>query len=113
MSPIPYTGGTIGMQCSAQGYIPVSGHLQQQLANMPEFHRPEMPSFTINEDHPLIDSSDMTPEDWQAIAKDIRQNYDRYDGFFIPHGTDTMAFTASALSFMLENLAKPMIVIGS
>ncbi len=110
---VAYTGGTIGMQRSAQGYIPVSGHLQQQLANMPEFHRPEMPDFTIHEYQPLIDSSDMTPEDWQFIANDIRQNYDRYDGFVILHGTDTMAFTASALSFMLENLAKPVIVTGS
>jgi len=110
---VAYTGGTIGMQRSAQGYIPVSGHLQQQLADMPEFHRPEMPDFTIHEYQPLIDSSDMTPEDWQSIAEDIRQNYDRYDGFVILHGTDTMAFTASALSFMLENLAKPVIVTGS
>lgn len=110
---VAYTGGTIGMQRSAQGYIPVSGHLQQQLAAMPEFHRPEMPAFTIHEYDPLIDSSDMTPEDWQSIAEDIRQNYDRYDGFVILHGTDTMAFTASALSFMLENLAKPVIVTGS
>ncbi|MGV3344304.1 asparaginase [Enterobacteriaceae bacterium LUAb1] len=110
---VAYTGGTIGMQRSAQGYVPVSGHLQQQLAQMPEFHRPEMPDFTISEYHPLIDSSDMTPEDWQAIANDIRDNYASYDGFVILHGTDTMAFTASALSFMLENLAKPVIVTGS
>ena len=110
---VAYTGGTIGMQRSAQGYIPVSGHLQQELAKMPEFHRPEMPDFTIHEYQPLIDSSDMTPQDWQSIAEDIRRNYDRYDGFVILHGTDTMAFTASALSFMLENLAKPVIVTGS
>ncbi|AJJ61931.1 asparaginase [Yersinia aldovae] len=110
---VAYTGGTIGMQRSDHGYIPVSGHLQRQLALMPEFHRPEMPDFTIHEYAPLIDSSDMTPEDWQHIANDIQQNYDLYDGFVILHGTDTMAFTASALSFMLENLAKPVIVTGS
>jgi len=110
---VAYTGGTIGMQRSEQGYIPVSGHLQTQLANMPEFHRPEMPDFTIHEYQPLMDSSDMTPEDWQSIAEDIQQNYHLYDGFVILHGTDTMAFTASALSFMLENLAKPVIVTGS
>ncbi|MCU5775764.1 asparaginase [Erwiniaceae bacterium BAC15a-03b] len=110
---VAYTGGTIGMQRSEQGYIPVSGHLQTQLANMPEFHRPEMPDFTIHEYAPLMDSSDMTPEDWQSIAEDIERNYDNYDGFVILHGTDTMAFTASALSFMLENLAKPVIVTGS
>lgn len=110
---VAYTGGTIGMQRSEQGYIPVSGHLQRQLALMPEFHRPEMPDFTIHEYAPLMDSSDMTPEDWQHIAEDIKAHYDDYDGFVILHGTDTMAFTASALSFMLENLGKPVIVTGS
>lgn len=110
---VAYTGGTIGMQRSEQGYIPVSGHLQRQLALMPEFHRPEMPEFTIQEYAPLMDSSDMTPEDWQHIADDIQAHYDDYDGFVILHGTDTMAFTASALSFMLENLSKPVIVTGS
>ncbi|MEW5289181.1 asparaginase [Erwinia papayae] len=110
---VAYTGGTIGMQRSSHGYVPVSGHLQNQLADMPEFHRPEMPDFTIHEYQPLIDSSDMTPQDWQSIADDIKANYDQYDGFVILHGTDTMAFTASALSFMLENLTKPLIVTGS
>ena len=110
---VAYTGGTIGMQRSEQGYIPVSGHLQRQLALMPEFHRPEMPDFTIHEYTPLMDSSDMTPEDWQHIAEDIKAHYNEYDGFVILHGTDTMAYTASALSFMLENLGKPVIVTGS
>ena len=110
---IAYTGGTIGMLKSEQGYIPVSGFLQQQLQQMPEFHRPEMPEFTIHEYSPLIDSADMTPTDWQRIANDIQANYDDYDGFVILHGTDTMAYTASALSFMLENLGKPVIVTGS
>ncbi|GKX56159.1 L-asparaginase 1 [Leminorella grimontii] len=110
---VAYTGGTIGMRHSSQGYVPVSGYLQQQLAKMPEFHREEMPEFVIHEYHPLIDSSDMTPSDWQHIADDICHRYDRYDGFVILHGTDTMAFTASALSFMLENLDKPVIVTGS
>ena len=96
---VAYTGGTIGMQRSDHGYIPVSGHLQRQLALMPEFHRPEMPDFTIHEYAPLMDSSDMTPEDWQHIADDIRDHYDHYDGFVILHGTDTMSYTASALSF--------------
>lgn len=110
---IAYTGGTIGMKQSENGYIPVSGYLQQLLSNMPEFNRPEMPDFTIHEYAPLIDSSDMTPEDWQRIADDIQTNYEKYDGFVILHGTDTMAFTASALSFMLENLSKPVVVTGS
>ncbi|GEA13167.1 asparaginase [Alteromonas sp. KUL49] len=110
---IAYTGGTIGMKPSEQGYVPAAGFLQNTLKNMPEFHRPEMPDFTLHEYDNLIDSSDMNPSDWQRIANDIAANYDNYDGFIILHGTDTMAYTASALSFMLENLSKPVIVTGS
>ncbi len=110
---IAYTGGTIGMRPSAQGYVPAAGFLAKTLANMPEFHRAEMPDYTLHEYDTLIDSSDMSPDDWQQIADDIQTNYDKYDGFIILHGTDTMAYTASALSFMLENLAKPVIVTGS
>lgn len=110
---IAYTGGTIGMKPSSQGYIPVAGFLSDTLAKMPEFHRAEMPAFTLHEYDNLIDSSDMNPADWQRIADDIAENYHKYDGFIILHGTDTMAYTASALSFMLENLAKPVIVTGS
>ena len=110
---IAYTGGTIGMKPSDQGYIPAAGFLSVTLAQMPEFHRPEMPLFTLHEYDNLIDSSDMNPSDWQRIADDIAANYDKYDGFIILHGTDTMAYTSSALSFMLENLSKPVIVTGS
>lgn len=110
---IAYTGGTIGMQKSENGYIPVSGFMQKQLQKMPEFHREEMPKFTLHEYTPLIDSADMVPADWQRIANDILQNYEKYDGFVILHGTDTMAYTASALSFILENLGKPVIITGS
>ncbi|MGB2078816.1 MAG: asparaginase [Vibrio sp.] len=110
---VAYTGGTIGMKKSDHGYIPAEGFMSQQLEAMPEFHRDEMPLFTVHEYEPLMDSSDMTPDDWQHIADDIQANYDKYDGFVILHGTDTMAYTASALSFMLENLAKPVIVTGS
>ncbi|HAU26927.1 MAG TPA: L-asparaginase 1 [Alteromonas australica] len=110
---IAYTGGTIGMKASDQGYIPAAGFLSETLAQMPEFHRPEMPLFTLHEYDNLIDSSDMNPSDWQRIADDIAANYDKYDGFIILHGTDTMAYTSSALSFMLENLSKPVIVTGS
>ena len=110
---VAYTGGTIGMRPSPQGYIPVAGFLSETLAQMPEFHREEMPRFTIHEYDSLIDSSDMQPQDWQQIADDIQVHYEDYDGFIILHGTDTMAYTASALSFMLENLRKPVIVTGS
>ncbi|MEP1384632.1 MAG: asparaginase [Paraglaciecola sp.] len=110
---VAYTGGTIGMRPSPQGYVPAAGFLSKTINNMPEFHRTEMPNFTIHEYAPLIDSSDMSPSDWQQISNDILQNYDKYDGFIILHGTDTMAYTASALSFMLEDLGKPVIVTGS
>lgn len=110
---IAYTGGTIGMQKSKYGYVPVSGYLQKQLLRMPEFHSQEMPNVTIKEYEPLIDSANMTPIEWQMIAYDIEKNYHQYDGFVILHGTDTMAYTASALSFILENLEKPVIVTGS
>ena len=68
--------------------------------------------YTIYEYDPLLDSSDMTMDDWIQIAKDIKSNYDHFDGFVILHGTDTLAYTSSALSFMLENLGKPVIVTG-
>lgn len=110
---IAYTGGTIGMSPTPTGYVPLTGHLQNTLANMPEFHRAEMPEFTLHEYAPLMDSSDMSPEDWNRVAADIQQHYDDFDGFVILHGTDTMAYTASALSFMLQGLNKPVIVTGS
>ncbi|PCH97654.1 MAG: L-asparaginase 1 [Gammaproteobacteria bacterium] len=110
---VAYTGGTIGMKKSDQGYIPVDGHLTESINALPDFHRNEMPEFTINEYQPLIDSSNMTPSDWQRIADDIKSHYDDYDGFVVLHGTDTMAYTSSALSFMFENLCKPIIVTGS
>ena len=110
---VAYTGGTIGMKKSAQGYVPAAGHLSQCVENLPEFFRDEMPRFDIHEYTPLMDSSDMTPSDWVRIARDIERNYHQYDGFVILHGTDTMAYTASALSFMLQDLSKPVIVTGS
>ncbi len=110
---IAYTGGTIGMKPSENGYIPQKQHLTDAIMKMPDFHRKEMPEFTIHEYDPLIDSSNMSPSDWQHIADDIKLHYDEYDGFVVLHGTDTMAYTSSALSFMLENLSKPVIVTGS
>jgi L-asparaginase len=110
---VAYTGGTIGMQKTEHGFVPVAGFLTSYIQSLPEFYREEMPDFTIHEYEPLIDSSDMAPTDWQMIADDIKENYEKYDGFVILHGTDTMAFTASALSFMLQDLSKPVIVTGS
>lgn len=94
-------------------YLPVSGYLKNQITSMPEFYYNNMPDFDIHEYKPLIDSSDITVKNWITIAEDIKQNYDKYDGFVILHGTDTMAFTSSALSFIFENLTKPVILTGS
>ena len=110
---IAYTGGTIGMKKSQQGYIPVEGYITDVVNTLPELFRAEMPEFVINEYCPVIDSSNMKPSDWQTIADDIASVYDDFDGFVVLHGTDTMAYTASALSFMLDNLDKPVIVTGS
>ncbi|MBV7315221.1 asparaginase [Shewanella sp. NIFS-20-20] len=110
---VAYTGGTIGMQKTEHGFAPRSGFFTQHIQTLPEFFHEEMPSFTINEYAPLIDSANMSPSHWQQIANDIKDHYDQYDGFVILHGTDTMAYTASALSFMLQGLGKPVIVTGS
>src|ERR1700726_5043121 len=99
---IAYTGGTIGMKRTRSGYRPEPGYLQRLLAGMPELHNASMPSFTVHEYEPLLDSSNMTPLEWVKIARDIATNYRRFDGFVVLHGTDTMAYTASALPFMLS-----------
>ena len=107
-----YTGGTIGMKAD-----PVDGTLKPFdfsgiLEEVPELRKfaLKIDSYTFN---PIIDSSDVEPALWQSLATLIRDRYDDYDGFVILHGTDTMAYSASALSFMLENLGKPVIFTGS
>lgn len=107
------TGGTISSVKTNHGYEPAAGYIAAALAVIPAFRHPDLPSFTIKEYQPLLDSSNMTVSDWNRIARDIAAEYELYDGFVIFHGTDTMAYTASALSFMLENLAKPVIITGS
>ena len=100
-----YTGGTIGMIEN-----PETGALEA--FNVPELKRfnYRISSYQFN---PPIDSSDMEPTLWAKLVKIIHYNYNNFDGFVILHGTDTMAYTASALSFMLENLSKPVILTGS
>ncbi|UCD78664.1 MAG: asparaginase [Desulfobacterales bacterium] len=110
---IAYTGGTIGMKKAAGGYVPVPGYLQMQMENIPELKSAALPVYDIHEYDPLLDSSNMTPRDWLKIAEDIASHYDSYDGFVVLHGTDTMAYTASALPFMLQNLQKPVILTGA
>lgn len=106
-------GGTIGMQRTAAGYAPAPGYLTVQMAAMPEITNAAIPEYDIYEYDPQLDSSNITPADWLKIAQHIAARYDQYDGFLVLHGTDTMAYTASALPFILQDLRKPVIITGS
>jgi len=110
---IIYTGGTIGMRPTTEGYAPAPGYLADQIMAMPELTSDLMPEVEIHEYDPLLDSANMTPGDWHKIASDIGARYHEFDGFIILHGTDTMAYTASALPFILQGLSKPVILTGS
>ena len=110
---VVYTGGTIGMRRTERGYQPERGYLQALIAKLPHFADPTLPELHIEEFDPLLDSSDMAPSHWLHIADIIRRSYADYDGFLVIHGTDTLSFTASALSFMLEGLTKPVLLTGS
>ena len=107
-----YTGGTIGMKED-----PVDGALKPFDFNSLLEEVPELRKFGLTIDShtfsPLIDSSNVEPSLWQSLARLIQERYEHYDGFVILHGTDTMAYSASALSFMLDNLCKPVIFTGS
>ena len=107
-----YTGGTIGMSRNS-----LSGALEpldfaHLLRHIPELHEVAADIHTTQFEPP-IDSSDVTPSQWESLARTIAGRYHDYDGFVILHGTDTMAYTASALSYMLGNLTKPVIFTGS
>lgn len=109
-----YVGGTIGMTKDETGeYVPTPGYLEEVVASLPYFSADDVPLFTIREYDVLLDSSNMRPEDWLLIARDIADAYDNYTGFVVIHGTDTLSYTASALSFLLPNLSKPVILTGS
>lgn len=107
-----YTGGTIGMGRNPQTGVLEPLDFNHLIACVPEFATLETGIDTY-QFTPAIDSSDMNPRLWSQIVRIIADRYEQYDGFVILHGTDTMAFTASALSFMLENLTKPVILTGS
>ncbi len=107
-----YTGGTIGMIENPETGALENFNFDHLLRHVPELKRFNYRISTYQFDPP-IDSSDMEPSYWAKLVKIINYNYDYYDGFVILHGTDTMAYTASALSFMLENLGKPVILTGS
>ena len=107
---IIYTGGTIGMVETSDGLQPFDfSHLMD---NVPKVSRLDYQIDSVQFPQP-IDSSNMNPEYWGMIVKDIADRYDDYDGFVVLHGTDTMAYTASALAFMLRGLRKPVVITGS
>ncbi|HYD97478.1 MAG TPA: type I asparaginase [Noviherbaspirillum sp.] len=107
-----YAGGTVGMAMTAQGYAPMPG-FSAALAALLTSYGDALPDYTLHAYPAPIDSANATPKDWQTIARDIAARYQDYDGFVVLHGTDTMAYTAAALSFMLQGLRKPVIVTGS
>ncbi|CRK88968.1 CLUMA_CG002603, isoform A [Clunio marinus] len=134
-----FTGGTIGMMRNDKNVLePIANQLLKRMRKYPHMHDEEYASkrfgksslmaplvlphvegehrriiYTISEYEPLLDSSNMTFQDWMKIAEDIMQSYEFFDGFVVLHGTDTLSYTASALSFMLENLGKTVIITGS
>ena len=107
-----YTGGTIGMVKDYDTGALKPFNFNDLLQNIPELNILEHKIETLSFEHP-IDSSDMNPEEWRRIASIIYDYYEVYDGFVVLHGSDTMSYTASALSFMFENLSKPIIFTGS
>lgn len=121
-----HTGGTLGMRQGPRGYAPSPGYLSEQLARLTPLHDPTQLAFTtpptrhgrrvryeVLDFDPLLDSSNMGMQDWEQIALAIERHYTDYDAFVVLHGTDTMAYTASALSFMLDHLGKTVILTGA
>lgn len=109
---IIYTGGTIGMMADARSGTLKAMDLEHLEEHVPELERINVRLDAISFERP-IDSSDMRPADWVRIAELVGQNYADHDGFVVLHGSDTMAYTASALSYLLEGLDKPVILTGS
>ncbi|WP_395059464.1 asparaginase [Flavobacterium sp.] len=107
-----YTGGTIGMKKDFETGALRAFNFSKLLQRIPELKQLDCEIETISFENP-IDSSNMNPEKWGQIATIIADNYSSFDGFVVLHGSDTMSYSASALSFMLENLSKPVIFTGS
>ena len=108
-----YTGGTIGMQASSQGYVPAPGFAARLADHLVAETRKVLPDYDLEELHPLIDSADLAPNDWNRLVTRLAVRWAAYDGFIVLHGTDTMAYTASALSFMLGALDKAVLLTGA
>ena len=110
---IIHTGGTIGMVRTENGFAPKAGAIIEELNQIRDLNSPDMPLWDLIEFDPLLDSTNVRAEQWNAMADTIAENYDKYDGFVVLHGTDTLAYSASALSFMLEGLNKPVVFTGA
>lgn len=108
-----YTGGTIGMLPGEHGYAPRPGVFGGTLERIGALRHSALPAWDFVELEAILDSSNIAVREWNRIGALIAGRYADYDGFVVMHGTDTMAYTASALSFMLENLSKPVILTGS
>jgi L-asparaginase len=108
-----HTGGTIGMVETDDGHAPVAGLLAPYVDWIVESSRGELPPVAFTELDPLIDSANATPEGWCSIARILYERRADHAGFVVLHGTDTMAYTSSALSFLLPSFGKPVIVTGS
>jgi len=109
---IIYTGGTIGMVKDSETGSLIPVNVELLLSNIPEIARLDI-ELDIHAFEKTIDSSNVNPEHWIKLVEVIQENYDRFDGFVILHGSDTMAYSASAISFMIDNLSKPIIFTGS
>lgn len=112
---IIYTGGTIGMKQTTSGLAPapdLAAEIVQLMELGPSFHHKPPQLHTLSYE-PLIDSSDMTPAIWLKIAGDIEARYDDFDGFVVLHGTDTLAYTSSALSYFIRRRGKPVVLTGA
>ena len=107
-----FTGGTISMVRNAETGALCPADMDTFKAFVPELFMSDI-EISMLPFSPFIDSSDVNPDNWERMARAVYDNYDQYDGFVILHGTDTMAYSASALSFMLENLNKPVVFTGS
>ena len=110
---IIYTGGTIGMMPTENGYAPNPAAFPEMLEKIHDINLPGFPTYEVICLSKLFDSSDITFREWCEIGRLIKREYDNYDGFVILHGTDTMAYTASAMSFILEGLDKAVVFTGS
>jgi L-asparaginase len=107
------TGGTIGMVGSSDGYAPVRGALGPYLDWIVEMSRGELPPIAFLELDPPIDSANATPDSWREIARILFEARADHPGFVVLHGTDTMAYASSALSFLLPNFGKPVVLTGA